>query len=347
MFTWFGEAREARDVLDALLCVEAVSAESPKSFLDGVREDTRHTCLPEIRNKEAVVEGWTYQRNVRALALQDCPGGSRWLCSMVEHDNVPPGNPTHGRIREKVFVFSMSSPAELIEDALNAVPAQPKTSPGLIKAGLQRLLFAGSKSKPEVPSPATTVLPNASSSARQQHVDRIAKDLAAQLLRTDQQQSGTSKQGSNVELHAQFREASVVIITGHGAGALVAYSVALQLLQLYPDALRGTLRCLTFGMPLMGFSSPEDRDYALRCIAPRSESIPLASSSALLPSLPLPVFQHVLRSRDLVPRCTLCSSQLRLRVGAILGSARRATRETHRQSSLFSPYANADRKSVV
>eukprot|EP00961_Rhodomonas_salina_P150842 2031408-Rhodomonas_salina.1 len=35
---------------------------------------------------------------------------------MVEHDNVPPGNPTHGRIREKVFVFSMSSPAELIED---------------------------------------------------------------------------------------------------------------------------------------------------------------------------------------------------------------------------------------
>lgn len=44
------EARQSRDVLDALALNEAItspSAESPAGFLEGVRAECRHTSFPE------------------------------------------------------------------------------------------------------------------------------------------------------------------------------------------------------------------------------------------------------------------------------------------------------------
>ncbi len=102
------------------------------------------------------------------------------------------------------------------------------------------------------------------------------------------------------------------------------------------------MRCLTFGMPLMGCSSPDEREAVLRCLATQLDSIPLQSASESRPSfLPLPTVHHVLCSRDLLARATLCSSPVRQRLRQVLQAAREATRSTHRLSSALSPYGNA------
>jgi len=107
-----------------------------------------------------------------------------------------------------------------------------------------------------------------------------------------------------------------IILAGHGGGALVAYQTALSLLQHYPDELQKQLKCITFGMPVMGWHSREQRDAMLRMIAPTLSSIPL-----LRRDLPCPHFLHIVRQEDAVPASSLCSRKVRASVAAALALA--------------------------
>lgn len=87
-----------------------------------------------------------------------------------------------------------------------------------------------------------------------------------------------------------------LLLTGHGAGALSAYLTALLLLQRHP-ALSPILRCVTFGMPMMGFGSPTERALLL--------------AGSWEGAGRLPHFHFVVRWDDPIPTSTLSSREAR------------------------------------
>lgn len=177
--------------------------------------------------------------------------------------------------------------------------------------------------------------PSWTQGARQLHRE-IARDLLTHTHTSAVFDDGPGDKGAPA-IKPRIAESPSIVLTGHGAGALVAYQTTMSLLQHYPEALKERLKCITFGMPVMGWQGREQRDSLLRLIAPQLTSTPL-----LRRDLPCPHFLHIVRQEDVVPATCVCSRKVRRSVAGALSLAARH-RDPHTTPSTppsgHSPYS--------
>ena len=161
----------------------------------------------------------------------------------------------------------------------------------------------------------------------------IAADLLTHTVNSVFEDEGAGGPRGAPAIKAALRKSAAIILTGHGAGALVAYETTLSLLRHYPDALKAHVKCITFGMPAMGWQGRQERDSFLRLIAPTLTSVPL-----LRRDLPCPHFLHIVRQEDVVPSSSLCSRKVRSSVAAALSISAERLSGAEARSPSHSPY---------
>ena len=281
--------------------------------------------------QDAPAPGWTVARRVRSRGRSDASRGVRLFKAEVQYTIGPAGGAAHpaGPEPEVLLVYALSAPAHMLEEAL-AARRGPR--------GAKGFFF---KKKTDTPSitgmhGSDGAKPSWSQAARELYRE-IAEDLLTHTCNAvfEEGPSTAADRGAPA-IKASLQRAKSIILTGHGAGALVAYEATLSLLRLYPEALKAKLKCITFGMPVMGWDGREQRDCLLRLIAPTLHSIPM-----LRRDLPCPHFLHILRQEDLVPATALCSRKLRSSVAAALSVAADRRNALGQHWSALSPYSKA------
>jgi hypothetical protein len=271
-------------------------------------------------------------RHVRSLGLSEASRGVRLFKAEVRYTIGPAGGTAQpaGPDPEELLVYAFSAPAHMLEEAL-AARRGPR--------GAKGFFFKKKTDAPSITSMRGSDgedKPSWSQAARELQRE-IADELLTHTCNAVFDEGPATAVGCGPPaLKPSLQRSSSIILTGHGAGALVAYDATLSLLRLYPEALKGKVKCITFGMPVMGWDGREQRDSLLRLIAPTLNAIPM-----LRRDLPCPHFLHILRQEDLVPSTALCSRKLRSSVAAALAVAADRRNALGRHSSSLSPYSKA------
>jgi hypothetical protein len=214
------------------------------------------------------------------------------------------------RERAEVFVFAIAAPSELLVDAVAASAPSQRRKGGSIGSRLLGHLDWGARRRPETPGLAGMATDDGAAPAWECAGESLLAEVSDELL---------SRAEGAPRLREQFRGGDLpceIVLTGHGAGALVAAYIARALLTSFPAELGERLKCVTFGMPLMGFTSPEDRAAALLRFAPARETIPTFAEE-----YPAPHAHHVVRAEDLLARLPLCSRPTRAALTRVLAES--------------------------
>jgi len=277
--------------------------------------------------------GWVVTRHIRSRGLSQAAAGVCLFKAEVQY-TLGPGtdamlsaepHPTPPE-PEVLHVYAFSAPAHMLEEAL-AARRGPR--------GARGLFF---KRKHDAPSLTGMSGPGGARPSWSQAANELQREIAEDVLTHTcsavfEDASPGGGRGAPA-IKPALRRASSIILAGHSAGALVAYQTTLALLRHYPDELATHVKCVTFGMPVMGWDGREQRDCLLRRIAPTLTSIPL-----LRRDLPCPHFLHILRQEDVVPASSLCARKVRSSVAAALAIAAHCRTAVPSRVSSVSPYS--------
>eukprot|EP00960_Hanusia_phi_P068449 766850-Hanusia_phi.AAC.4 len=270
---WSEPAREARDVLDGLLVIEASHEQNAFSALE-----SRPICLPQIQ--EATNPGLP-SRHVQLRSVRTLSQNCRCLLTKVSYSL---GSEADDSLRTSPsFYFSIVAPASLI---VNSIRSERESS--LAK-------WFGRKQES---CTITELLQLNKNLVLTNLIEEIVAEIELELF---------EYQGQTVKaLKATYATANSIIVCGFGFVSLLAFHASCILLERHASLLKDALRCFTYGMPVMCSKDPEERISFLDSIAPALRTVP-----HLRRDLPCPHFLHVIRNEDIVPALSLLKAKYR------------------------------------
>ncbi|KAJ1472027.1 hypothetical protein T484DRAFT_1915378, partial [Baffinella frigidus] len=303
-----GEKAHVCDVADALTCAEASCCRSPATFLDGISRRLRPAMSGEL------LPGAGESRVIHVEALHEGKSGTRLLVARVTRGAAAQDEETWEQEQEQVLVlaFGASQPAAILQKVLSAdtgiAEGRRSVVSFLLRQPSRQQLRAPSLSASAAPPPRSSPdsLPDGMRAAGEGSAKwtRSADRFLARVVRPLLFEEGG---GARREVASVSR----ILVTGHGAAGVVASRVFRLLLARDNEDVSARLRLITFGMPLLGWSSQGERDAEEGFLAGRMREDGV---------------HHLLLRRDLLAQATVCSLAVRARVALAVGAAEEGSR---------------------